>query len=401
MEAEKVVRRHGVYVSWAAALSLFCLDESAAAASGPVQLSGSTFHVPVCGQAVGRTARCHAHVVTDETGRVLADRYTPAGTPAGYGVDTLRKVYNVRLVGKPETIVAIVDAYGYTNAETDLGVYRAQFGLPVCTTANGCFKKVNQTGLATNYPAQDLGWAQESALDLDMVSAMCPSCTIYLVEANSNSFANFTVAELTAGRLGAHAISNSYGVAEANTQTFEAAYDQPGVAVTASTGDEGYGVQFPASSPHVIAVGGTHLVAANNSRGWNETVWSGAGSGCSKVYAKPRWQLDTACARRTVADTSAVADPNTGVAVYGPVSGTRSGWMVFGGTSVAAPLIAGIYGANGGPVNYASSIYARSTALFDVRLGHNGSCGGSYLCTAKAHYDGPTGLGTPNGVIAY
>jgi subtilase family serine protease len=173
--------------------------------------------------------------------------------------------------------------------------------------------------------------------------------------------------------------------------------------VTASSGDSGYaaGPQFPATSPHVTAVGGTHLVTAANSRGWTETVWSGAGSGCSTIYAKPAWQTDTGCTKRVEADVSAVADPNTGVAVYGPTSRNRSGWLVFGGTSVAAPLIAGVYGVNGGAVNYGSDPYNNTGALYDVTSGSNGSCGGSYLCTAKVGYDGPTGLGTPNGSTAF
>jgi subtilase family serine protease len=381
--------------------TLALLASAAAASPGPVERSGSTFHVAVCGQSVGHAARCHAHVVTDEAGRILANRLTPAGTPAGYGAVKLRTAYNVRLTGASTTLVAIVDAYGYTNAEADLAAYRAQFGLPACTTANGCFRKLNQTGVAANYPAQDLGWAQESALDLDMASAMCPNCRLYLIEANSNAFSNLVVAEATAARLGAHAISNSYGVAEANTQSYEAAYNHPGIAITASTGDTGYGVEFPASSPHVIAVGGTHLVTATNSRGWSESVWPGAGSGCSTVYAKPRWQVDAGCRMRTVADTAAVADPRTGVSVYGPVSTRGSGWMIFGGTSAAAPLIAGIYGARASVVSYASGLYSHTSYLFDVSTGSNGSCGGSYLCTGKVNYDGPTGLGTPNGTSAY
>ena len=154
--------------------------------------------------------------------------------------------------------------------------------------------------------------------------------------------------------------------AKAARTSYESAYNHPGIAITVSSGDGGYGVEFPASSPHVTAVGGTHLVTASNSRGWTETAWSGAGSGCSTVYAKPSWQHDTGCSKRTVADVSAVADPNTGVAVYGPTSSRQSGWLVFGGTSVAAPLIAGVYGVNGGAVNYGSDPYANPLALFDV-----------------------------------
>jgi subtilase family serine protease len=323
------------------------------------------------------------------------------GALSGYSPSSLRSAYKVTATGSPSTIVAIVDAYGYTNAERDLGVYRAQYGLPTCTTANGCFKKLNQNGVQGSYPAQNTGWSQETALDLDMASAMCPGCKIYLIEATNTSYSNLGTAENTAARLGAHAISNSYGGGEQGSTSYESAYNHPGVAVTVSSGDDGYGVQFPASSPHVTAVGGTHLVTASNSRGWTETVWSGAGSGCSSVYAKPTWQHDGGCSRRMVADVSAVADPNTGVSVYGPVNSRSSGWLVFGGTSVAAPLIAGAYGANGGAVNYGSDPYANTGSLFDVTSGSNGSCGGSYLCTGVVGYDGPTGLGTPNGTAAF
>jgi subtilase family serine protease len=290
-----------------------------------------------------------------------------------------------------------VDAYGYNNAESDLAVYRSKFGLPACTTANGCFRKVNQNGVQGNYPRQNTGWAQETALDLDMVSAMCPNCKILLVEASSASYLALATAENTAANLGAHAISNSYGGGESGSQGYEPAYNHPGVAITVSSGDSGYGVQFPASSPHVTAVGGTSLTQAANARGWSETVWSGAGSGCSAAYAKPTWQTDGLCGMRTVADVSAVADPNTGVAAYAPVYANISGWVVFGGTSVAAPLIAGIYGVNAGSVNYGQNPYQNQTVLFDVTAGSNGSCGGTYLCSGAVGYDGPSGLGTPDG----
>jgi subtilase family serine protease len=336
-------------------------------------------------------------VVTDRSGNPIVHAVTNAN-PAGFGPTDLRSAYNV--TGNGNLTIAIVDAYGYPNAEKDLGVYRAQYGLPACTTANGCFRKVNQTG-GTNYPKSNTGWDQEQALDLDMVSAMCPGCHILLVEASSASFANLATAENTAAAMGAHAISNSYGGGESGSQTYEPAYNHPGIAVTVSSGDSGYGVQFPASSPHVTAVGGTSLVRAANSRGWSETAWSGAGSGCSGVYGKPSWQTDTLCLNRMEADTSAVADPNTPVAAYGPIFGNFSGWLQFGGTSVAAPLTAGIYGVNGGGVNYGSNPYANLGSLFDVTAGSNGSCGGTYFCTAGVGYDGPTGLGTPNGAGAF
>jgi len=198
------------------------------------------------------------------------------------------------------------------------------------------------------------------------------------------------------------AISNSYGLAE-SAGLNDSAYNHSGIAVTVSSGDSGYGVQFPANSIHVIAVGGTSLTKASNARGWTETAWSGAGSGCSAIVAKPTWQSDGLCSRRTVADVSAVADPNTGASVYGPTSSSASGWMIIGGTSLSAPLIAGIYGvAASTSINAASGLYASSGSLFDVISGNNGkNCGRSYLCTAGVGYDGPTGLGTPNGTVAF
>ena len=341
-------------------------------------------------------ARCHAQIVVDEAGEMAV-----SATPSGFGPADLQSAYKITTSGSSTTTIAIVDAYHYKNADKDLGVYRAQYGLPACTTANGCFKQVDEHG-GTSYPKVNVGWNQEEALDLDMASAMCPNCKIVLVEAKSSSYNDLgTAVNTAAGLPGVHVISNSYGGGESGTSTYEGDYNHPGIAVTVSTGDSGYGVQFPASSPHVIAVGGTHLVKASNSRGWTETAWTGAGSGCSTTYAKPSWQHDSGCTKRTVADVSAVADPNTGVAVYGPKSKSVSAWMVFGGTSVAAPLIGGVYGNNGGAVNYGADPYSHTSALNDVVGGSNGSCGGSYLCTAVTGYDGPTGLGTPIGTTAF
>ena len=355
-------------------------------------------HSAVCDVAPRGHTRCHSHMV-------MMDAQHPFATSApaaGYTPADLRSAYKVTGTGTSSTIIAIVDAYGYPTAETDLTVYRSQFGLPACTTANGCFKKVNQRGVQGSYPAFNLGWSQETALDLDMASAMCPGCSLLLVEADTASYQNLALSVNTAASMGAHAISNSYGGSEAGTTQYEPYYNYAGIAVTASSGDNGFGVEFPASSPHVTAVGGTSLVVnANTSRGWSETAWSGAGSGCSTVYAKPTWQTDAGCARRTVADVSAVADPNTGVAVYARASTRQAAWLVFGGTSVAAPLVAGLYGVNDTGVNYGSDPYRHTTSLFDVTSGSNGSCGGSYLCTAVVGYDGPTGLGTPDGVTAF
>jgi subtilase family serine protease len=236
-----------------------------------------------------------------------------------------------------------------------------------------------------------------------MASAICPGCSLLLVEANNASLANLATAVNRAAAMGAHVISNSYGGGESGTQNTEQLYNYAGIAVTASSGDNGFGVEFPASSPHVTAVGGTTLTRnAGTTRGFTETAWSGAGSGCSAVYAKPTWQKDAGCARRTVADVSAVADPNTGVAVFAPSGrGNRSAWLVFGGTSVSAPVVAGIYALNDTAVNHGADPYRHTANLNDVTSGSNGSCTTAYLCTAVAGYDGPTGLGTPKGIAAF
>jgi subtilase family serine protease len=373
---------------------------SAQSVAHPILRSGPTYHVALCGTAAVGYSRCHAHAVTDGAGNFVTAT-TPAALPSGWGAADLQSAYNITTSGSSSTTVAIVDAFGYNNAEADMGVYRATYGLPLCTTANHCFSKVNQNGRASNYPAQDSGWAGETALDLDMVSAMCPNCHILLVEANNNANANLAASVNTAAALGAHVISNSYGGGEGGSD--DTAYNHAGVVITASTGDDGFGAQFPATSPHVIAVGGTHLVKSATTRGWTETTWAGAGSGCSAFFAKPAYQTDQLCAKRMEADISAVADPNTGVATYGPINfGFRSGWGIVGGTSVAAPLVGGIYGnAGDAQTTFAAPLYAGTSHLNDVTSGTNGSCGGTYFCTAGVGYDGPTGLGTPNGTTDF
>jgi subtilase family serine protease len=355
-------------------------------------------HRAACGPTGNGTARCHANVITDAQGAPLA-----TSGPSGYWPSDIQSAYKLGAPsGSPGTgqTIAIVDAYDDPRAESDLGTYRSQFNLGACTTSNGCFRKVDQNGGGV-YPRRDSGWAQEISLDVDMASATCPNCKILLVEAATNRFSDLATAVDTAARLGASAISNSYGGGEYSSEvTDQSHYNHPGVAVTVSSGDGGYGVEFPAASQYVTAVGGTHLVRDGSARGWAESAWSGAGSGCSAYVAKPSWQTDAGCARRTVADAAAVADPNTGVAVYDTFR--AGGWLVFGGTSVAAPIVGGAYAVagNAASLTYASALYGPSS-LFDVTTGSNGSCGGSYLCTAGAGYDGPTGNGTPNGTSAF
>jgi subtilase family serine protease len=372
--------------------------------------------VDVCGPAMPGEARCHAKLVVYGNG--LQSGLQPfASSPSGFNPSDLWSAYQLSSssttlpIGGAAMTVAIVDAYDDPKAESDLAVYRSKFSLPPCTTKTGCFQKVNQSRIAGNYPKGNRGWAEEISLDLDMVSAICPNCKILLVEATSATFANLGAAEYTAAvTLGANAISNSYGGSEFNGETsYDSYYNHPGVAITVSSGDSGYGVQYPAASQYVTAVGGTSLYrtsSTNRPGGWSETAWSGAGSGCSAYEPKPSWQTDSGCLKnRTVADVSAVADPNTGVSVYDTYG--VSGWLVFGGTSVASPIIASVYALAGnarsidGSFVYTNAsklkVYDGTPNLNDITSGSNGSCGGSYLCTAGTGYDGPTGLGTPNG----
>ncbi|WP_335978572.1 putative Ig domain-containing protein [Streptomyces sp. CA2R106] len=334
---------------------------------------------------------------------------TPNATPSGYGPTDLASAYALPSGGSGQT-VAIVDAYDDPNAEADLATYRSQYGLASCTTANGCFKKVGQSGSTTSLPSADSGWAGEISLDLDMVSAVCPQCHILLVEATSASMTNLGTAVNTAVSLGAKYVSNSYGGSESSSDTsYDTSYfNHPGVAITVSSGDEGYGAEYPAASKYVTAVGGTALSrASGTTRGWTESVWNtssseGTGSGCSSYDAKPTWQTDTGCSKRTIADVSAVADPATGLAVYDSYG--ASGWQVYGGTSASSPIIASVYALAGTPASGttpASYPYAHTSSLNDVTSGSNGSCSGSYLCTAGTGYDGPTGLGTPKGTAAF
>jgi subtilase family serine protease len=361
-----------------------------------------------CPAAASGHMRCFAELRTD----VVGSRGVRAATapPTGYSPADLRAAYNLPATGGANQTVAIVDAGDDAVAEADLAVYRQTYGLPACTTANGCFRKVNQDGAAAPLPP-DGYWGTEISLDLDLVSAACPNCKILLVESADSQDASLAAAENTAAALGATEISNSYGGQEYSIPlSYAAAYSHPGVAITASSGDFGYGIpNFPAVLTSVIAVGGTSLARAANTRGWTESVWNSNGgaaaSGCSAWVDKPSWQHDANCSGRMVADVSADADPNTGPAIYSTADGD-AGWGVVGGTSAASPFIAGVIGLAGNPSQYpdASYFYSHAGRLNDVVGGNNvmfQDCGGDYQCTALPGYDGPTGLGTPNGLGAF
>ena len=416
----RILTAFGAAVLTAGALATAsAADAASTAASVTASHTAPSDVRAVCGQAAPGFARCFALERTNVDGGKgvrgpeahAASGSAAATLPAGYGPAQLHAAYNLPASGGANQTVAIVDAGDDANAEADLAVYRQTYGLSACTTANGCFRKVNEQGQSSPLPV-DQGWGGEISLDLDMVSAACPQCHIVLVEADSPSFADLAAAEDTAVSLGATEVSNSYGGTEQNgIQQYEAAYSHPGVAIVVSSGDSGYGIpNFPADLQTIIAAGGTTLTQApGTKRGWTESVWNSdggaAGSGCSAWIDKPAWQTDPNCPGRMVADVAADADPNTGPAIYVTVDG-GTGWTVVGGTSASSPFIAGVIALAGNPQLYpnASRVYSRTADLNDVTTGNNvlgQDCGGDYQCDGLPGYDGPTGNGTPNGLGAF
>jgi subtilase family serine protease len=394
--------------------ALLVLGAAPRPAEAPAPVSAHDYRA-VCADSVAGHAHCDALVRTDV--RPISESAldaTPDATVSGYGPSSLQSAYNLVAAaatkGSGET-VAVIDAYNDPNANSDLAVYRSHFTLPACTQANGCFTVLGQTGSSTalpaNAPASD-DWTGEESLDVDMVSAICPLCRIDLVEANSDSDTNLGTAVNTAVALGAKFVSTSYGGPETSTETTDDTlyYDHPGVAVTASAGD-GSSIEYPAASRYVTAVGGTTLKAASNARGWTETAWFTTPlSPCSAYETKPTWQTDTGCRHRTDSDVAAVADPDTGVAVYDTYNG-NGGWNVYGGTSVSSPIIAAVYALAGNPAagtTPASYPYAHTGNLYDITANTDpqDSCNPpTYLCSAEPGYDAPTGWGTPDGPTAF
>jgi subtilase family serine protease len=414
-----VVAATAVLSTLAGALTL-----SAPALAAPVGPSGSTpSQTAACddgGQNPGTTVTCSAVELDNASGwrghHVGGGRGQTDTSPAGYGPADLQQAYDLTAAsstdGRGQT-VAVVDAYDDPYAQANLSTYRAEFGLPpICSgwwDTRGCvtFTKVNQKGDTEPLPAPDPGWSQEISVDLDTVSAVCPNCDILLVEANQATVPSLGRAEDTAAAAKPVSIGNSFEVPEATNETSDDSYfTHAGVAITAASGDDGYGVQYPATSPDVIAVGGTTLSeATGTTRGFSETAWADDGSGCSAVEPQPSWQgkvtdITAQCTKRADADVAAVADPNTGVAVYDTFE--LPGWTVFGGTSVATQIISAVYGLAGGSNGTgASGLYAAAPKnFFDVTSGSDGPCGLD-LCMAGPGWDGPTGLGTPDGTGAF
>ncbi|PZS32703.1 MAG: peptidase S8 [Pseudonocardiales bacterium] len=391
--------RHVLAAATAAATLLALTTATATAAAATTAATPGTPHSSkrVCANAPAGFAACQARVVTSS-----AKSLRPLATagPTGYSPAQLNTAYG--LTGFTGTAkIAIVDAFASPNAASDLAAYRSQFGLGTAS-----FTQVNQTGGPITTVSGDVGWGHEEMLDLDMASAICPGCPLLYIGSKSNSFTDLAAAVNQGAAQGAQVISNSYGGSEFFTEiTLASAYNHPGIAITASSGDSGFGAQIPAAFKTVTAVGGTTLTLNTDSTRKSETVWSGAGSGCSRYISKPSWQTDSGCSRRTIADVAADADPATGVSIY-DTFGSSGGlnWLVFGGTSVAAPIIGAIYALTGSDTAGvpAQLAYTSRASLFDVTSGNNGSCsrGTQYLCTGGTGYDGPTGNGTPNASLA-
>ncbi len=333
-----------------------------------------------------------------------------AGTPA-YLQQAYDLTYLSQTAGASDT-VAIVDVGDDLNAQGDLATYRSTYGLPPCTTSNGCFAKVNQSGSASPLPSPaGSDWEAEMSLDLDAVSALCPNCHILLVETNSSSLSDLDAGIAAAIGLHANQVSNSWA-GTSSVPVGVASFS--GAAVIAATGDHGYpgaGVDnYPAAFPGVTAAGGTTLSGAaggTSTRGYTESAWSlnssglnwGGGSGCDTHEAKPLYQADAGCTGRSYSDVSADANPDTGLRVYDSGNG---GWVVEGGTSLATPLVAAFEAVTGVSGATAQWAYSDSALLNDPVSGSTGTCPGgiAYICNAGTGYDGPTGIGSISGAIA-
>lgn len=395
----------------------------------------------LCDEAAGADRmECFAMVRTDVKPNALFESQVqpnaegcPFQQGSGYCPIDLQQAYKLPSLsdGKGK-VVAIVDAYGYHHAASDLAYYRKTMGLIACGTESKCLRIVNQNGNPSPLPSQEnQNWDGEQSADLDMVSAICPNCKIILVEADNNVTSNLYTGVKSAGRLGSKYISVSWGGGPEHSDN--PTFHQPGVVITAAAGDNGGGTQDgggpiqPCTYTYVVCVGGTHLNRTNNKRGWSETVWNdfkfecsggpcgATGSACSKTIAKPAWQHDEGCTRRSAADTSATASPRAPVIVYNSelqgCSAPNCFWD-FGGTSVSTPIIAGVYAlAGNAAVQMGASYFWKhySGHVNDVYLGNNidpnlgVTCASSvkYICYARKGFDGPSGWGTPEGIAAY
>jgi Subtilase family len=453
-----------------AALVLLLAAPAALAAGLPLSPSQYSASRICAAPEPGRSGCMGLRLVPDEPAAVPGTEVTPqviehnspikgSLTPAN-----LTSAYGLTGATPPSTqTIALVDAYDDATIAGDLEVFSAQYGLPACNEANGCLRKVNQKGKASPLPAssgeRERGWAQEIATDVEVAHGVCPSCRLLLVEANSNENKDLYGAEQTAVSLGATEISNSWGGEEGTSDS--TAFNHPGIVITASSGDDGYldwfseeaaeFANYPASSPHVIAVGGTRLTLSAAKTWESETVWNdggassgflegagASGGGCSGHFAADSWQQSVpdwsavGCgSKRAVTDVSADGDPYSGVSVYDSTETEgEKGWFAIGGTSVASPIVASIFALAGGAQGYPypaqllyENLQQNPASLHDVTVGSNGeclkkfkknggvsgctseeeakSCAAQLICLAAPGYDGPSGVGTPNGLAAF
>jgi hypothetical protein len=398
----------------AAAAAGAAATAGAGAAPGSAASAAAPALRPACPAVPLGYERCFAMyrpLVADS--RAIGEGFSGrASKPVGWGAKAIESAYRLPVSRHSHQTVAVSIAYRTPHLARYLAVYRRHFGLPPCTLASGCLRLVNQHGKASPLPLSGAGsgWDLEATLDVSMISVACPYCRILVVEANSASIPDLARTEYTAARLGAQVISNSYGQRENGyALAYAKAYHRPGHTTVVSAGDLGFtAANFPADLATVTAVGGTQLHRSHDKRGWSERTWDtsffgAGGSGCSAYVRKPAWQHDQHCPGRTVADVSALA---LNVPIYNKVWG---GWVTVAGTSVAAPLIAGVYGLAGNgasvPPGY---LYSHASSLYDVTVGSNSlfvsakhACGDDYLCVARKGYDAPTGLGTPDGIGAF
>jgi hypothetical protein len=382
-----------------------------AAAHGRLIGAGTVRSLPVgqqrdcTGQTVAGQAQCMAVRKAVRATAALAS-LTPTSLRSAYGL-TRAASHG----GRGET-VAVVSAYADPAATSDLAVYRKHFKLPACTTAKGCLRIVNEHGKTRPLPTANASWSQSEAMQLEVISALCPNCKLLLVEASSNSLTDLGIANDSAVAAGARFVVNGWAGVESTSQDiYDGYFNHPGVAIVAAAGNNGYGRTFPGDLPYVTSVGGTTLTRSSvNTRGWAEAAWADTNSGCSAVEIKPSWQRAdtspvTGCPNRTQNDVSADADPESGVAVYDSYK-QSSKWIKEGETALAAAIVTAAYALAGPPAprSYPASYpYQHIRDLNDVTFGSNGGCpdNPAYICNAAKGFDGPTGLGTPEGIGAF
>ncbi len=331
--------------------------------------------------------------------------YSPAQIRHAYGIDQLLAA---GATGRGQKI-GIVDAYGDPGIQTDLNNFCSYYGIASTTVQVVYPQGKPRSG--------NSGWALETALDVEWAHAIAPDATIILSVAKSASLNDLLGAVDAAVNAGAKVVSMSWGATEsAGINAYDSHFQVPGVTFVASSGDSGelpapYEVEWPASSPDVLSVGGTTLYLDANGNYAYETGWSTSGGGISSVYPSQAWEASWQAAfnsmpgmdwtaGRGVPDVSYVADPNTGVGVaYG-----RNLYEV-GGTSVGAPQWAALIALANQAWNTSgwanADIYTaagtaptiNAAAFFDLTSGNNGTDADDY---AVAGYDLVTGLGSPS-----